>query len=86
MKHIVTKTGFEADINEVCLDDMELFEALVDLQHGDSTTIPLIIRKICGNFKKALYDHCRTEDGRVPTEAVTAEITEIINELKAKKS
>ena len=32
VKHIKTKTGFEADIDDCCIDDMELFEAVADLQ------------------------------------------------------
>ncbi len=86
MTHIKTKTGFEADINESALDDMELFEALVDMQAGDATQIPTVVRKICGPVKAALYNHVRLEDGRVPTEAVTAELEDIIDALKAKKS
>lgn len=86
MTHIKTPSGFTAEINENALDDMELFEALVDMQNGDATQIPIVVRKICGGAKKALYDHVRLEDGRVPTEAVTTEISAIIEALKAKKS
>lgn len=86
MKHIVTESGFEVDINENALDDMELFEALVDMQNGDATQTPVVVRKICGDAKKALYDHVRLPDGRVPTEAVAQELAHIIEALKAKKS
>lgn len=86
MKHIQTASGFEIDIDEACLDDMELFDAIVDLQSGDATTIPLIIRKILGSGKAALYEHCRTEDGRVPTTVVAEEIKQIFEALNAKKS
>lgn len=82
---IKTQSGFEADINPETLDDMELFEALVDMQNGDKTQIPFVVRKICGESKKALYDHVRLEDGRVPTTAVAKELENIIEALKAKK-
>ena len=85
MKHIVTESGFETDIDESRLDDMELFDAIVDLQGGDVTTIPLILSKIFGADKAALYAHCRTEDGRVPTQAVAAELTNIFEAINAKK-
>ncbi len=82
---IKTQSGFEVDINPDALDDMELFEALVDMQNGDNTQIPLVVRKICGKSKQALYDHVRLEDGRVPTTAVAKELENIIEALKAKK-
>ena len=84
IKHIVTKTGFEADIDDSCIDDMELFEAVADLQAGDAMAIPTIIKKVGGAHKKALYDHVRLPDGRVPVQAVSEEITEIFQALNAK--
>lgn len=86
VKHIKTKTGFEADIDDSCIDDMELFEAVADLQAGNALAIPAIIKKIIGDRKKDLYDHCRLEGGRVPTQAVSEEITEIFEALNAKNS
>lgn len=84
VKHIKTSSGFEADIDDLCINDMELFEAVLDLQGGDATAIPLVVRKIGGIHKKALYDHCRLADGRVPVEAVAEEIGEIFTALNAK--
>lgn len=84
IKHIKTSTGFEADIDDSCIDDMELFEAITDLQAGSVLAVPTVINKLCGEHKKALYDHCRLESGRVPTQAVIAEVTDIFTELNAK--
>lgn len=84
VKHIKTSTGFEADIDDSCIDDMELFEAVVDLQGGNALAIPLVVKKIGGIHKNALYDHCRLENGRVPVAAVAEEIGEIFNALNAK--
>ena len=84
MKHIRTRTGFEIDLDDSCLDDMELFEAVADVQGGNNLAIPTVIRKVCGDSKKALYDHCRLENGRVPTQAISDEITEIFEALGAK--
>ncbi len=86
VKHVKTKTGFELDIDEAVIDDMELFEAVADLQAGDTMAIPVVIRKICGEHKKALYDHCRLESGRVPTQAVAEEVSAIFEALNAKNS
>jgi len=84
MKHIKTATGFEADIDESCIDDMELFDAVAELQGGNVFAVPTVINKLCGEHKKELYDHCRLENGRVPTQAVITEITEIFTALNAK--
>ena len=86
IKHIQTKTGFEMEIDDSCIDDMELFEAITDLQDGNTMAIPTVVRKICGVTMKALYDHCRTEDGRVPMQAISDEINDIFEVLGAKNS
>lgn len=84
IKHIKTATGFEADIDDVCIDDMELFEAVAELQAGSVIAVPIVINKLFGDQKKALYDHCRLETGRVPTQAVITEVTEVFTALNAK--
>jgi hypothetical protein len=86
VKHIKTKTGFELDIDDSCIDDMELLDAVANLQSGDTFAIPVVISKICGESKKALYDHCRLESGRVPTRAVAEEINAIFEAINAKNS
>lgn len=84
VKHIITKTGFEMDADTSRIDDMELFDAVVELQAGNALAIPTVINKLCGDQKKALYDHCRLPDGRVPTQAITEEVTDIFEALNAK--
>lgn len=84
IKHVKTSTGFAADIEDSCIDDMELFEAVADLQGGDAMAIPVVVKKIGGVHKQALYDHCRLPDGRVPVQAVASEIGEIFVALNAK--
>ena len=84
VKHIKTTTGFECDIDTSVIDDMELFDSIVELQAGDIMAVPSVINKLVGEQKKALYDHVRLENGRVPTQAVVSEITDILTELNAK--
>lgn len=82
-----TKSGFKFDVPDAVMNDMELFEALCDADAGDYTAAVPICRKILGAQKKALYDHLRDDDGRVPVEKVFAEIAEIIEAVKnGKKS
>lgn len=79
-----TATGFEYEVNANALDNMELLDAFVDLQtnENDLAAMKTIILLLLGrDGKKALYDHVRVEDGRVPVEKVSAEVAEIFNAL-----
>ncbi|MDY4488777.1 MAG: hypothetical protein SPE18_12120 [Candidatus Limivicinus sp.] len=86
MAEIITSTGFICDIDESCLDDMEMLEDVVALDKGDGLVLPGLIRKLLGEKgKQELYDHVRTVEGRVPMIACAAEISDIFNELKEAK-
>ena len=74
-----TSTGFEFDIEDERLDDMELVDIMAEIDEN-----PLLMPKLCKMIlgeeqKKRLYDHLRSEDGRVPIEATTNAIQEIFN-------
>lgn len=74
-----TSTGFEFDIEGERLDDMELVDIMAEIDEN-----PLLMPKLCKMLlgeeqKKRLYDHLRSEDGRVPIEATTNAIQEIFN-------
>lgn len=72
-----TSSGFEFELDPKRLDDMELIEALADLDKNP-TGIPRVLRLILGDDgKDRLYEHCRDESGRVPASRVGAELTEI---------
>lgn len=81
-----TRSGFTFSVPEDVANDMELFEALCDLDNGDATAVVPVVRAVLGNQKKALYDHLRT-DGRVPVDKVVDEIAYILAAVKdGKKS
>ena len=83
---IVTSSGFTCDINENNLDDAELLEMVVNIDDGDVLQIPKVLEKLLGKEnKKAIYDHVRLEDGRVPFSALNQEIAEIFAGLNTKK-
>ncbi|MFR9269221.1 MAG: hypothetical protein ACLVMI_02615 [Clostridia bacterium] len=74
-----TSTGFEFDIEDERLDDMELVDIMAEIDEN-----PLLMPKLCKMLlgeeqKKRLYDHLRSEDGRVPIEATTNAIQEIFD-------
>ena len=83
MSQIITKSGFEIDIDKTVLDDMELFECIVDVDKGRADRIPeMLNRMLTPDQKKTLYDHCRDESGRVRMTKVETEIEEIFDGLR----
>lgn len=82
MKKGKTQNGFKYEIDEKVLDDMELIDAMAAAQGEDPTQISTVVVKIFGeDQRKKLYDHVRTEDGRVPITEVADIITEIIESI-----
>lgn len=74
----VTESGFEFEIDEEALDDMEYLEALAEAE-DDSTRFPRVIEMTLGKEgKKRLYDHVRNEKGRASATKAIAEFTEIL--------
>lgn len=71
-----TSTGFTFSIDEKLLNNMELVDALAEVDENP-VAVSKMMDLLFGNQKKQLYDHLRTEDGRVPVEAVINEIMEI---------
>lgn len=85
VKHITTSSGFSWDIDDVVLDDAEILDCLVDIDGGKMVSIvPMLTKVLTPAGKKALYDHLRTEDGRVPYSDLDREVTEIFQLLRAK--
>lgn len=78
---ITTASGFECEIEDEALNDMELLEALIGLDQGESNKMPFVLNRLLGENKKAMYDHVRTETGRVPVDKVSAELAEIFKVL-----
>ena len=86
MKHVKTSAGFEADIDEAVFNDMELFDAIVELDQGNSLALSRVTEKILGKNKAGLYEALRNENGRVPVNAVSEQIREIMLQVGEKNS
>lgn len=82
-----TKSGFEFDIKPEVLDNMELVDAIAELDE-DPVGFSKVLKLILGDDRKRLYDHIKKTRGvdRVPVEAVGEEIEEIFKSLEAKNS
>ena len=83
MKTVTTSTGFEIDIDEARLNNMELFDAVAELQGGNKLALSRVLALLLGDDKTRLYDHVR-KDGRVPVEDVDREVAELFEALGAK--
>lgn len=87
MTKIKTNSGFEIELDEETLNNMELLDSLTELREGDYSQMSRIIPMVLGkDGKKRLYDHLRLPNGRVPADKVDAEIGEILNALNAGKN
>lgn len=72
-----TESGFVFNIEAEQLDNMELIDALAELD-DDPLKISLVITLLFGKEeKKRLYEHVRTEDGIVPGKAIEKELSDI---------
>jgi hypothetical protein len=79
-----TKTGFEYEIDADCLQDAEFLEMFAAVSKGGNEALQVfdLIRTALGDEqKKALYEHCRGENGRVMITDLTAEISDIFKAL-----
>lgn len=73
-----TKSGFEFAIENNVFDNMELVDTIAEATEDDPVAISKLVKMVLGTEqRKKLYDHLRTEDGRVPTAAVFAAVGEI---------
>jgi len=82
-----TKSGFEFEIEESALDNMELIDALAEIDDGNAAAITKVSKLLFGNEqRKRIYDHIRTQDGNVPISAFTQEVLEIFSNLKEGKN
>ena len=82
-----TKSGFSYELDKERLNNYELLEAIEELEEN-----PLVLSRVVNLLlgkeqTKKLKDQLRTENGIVPTEKMSEEITEIFqNQGETKNS
>ena len=75
----ITKSGFSYELDETKLDDMELLDAIAEVD-SNPLNISKVLKTILGeDQRKALYDHLRDDTGRVSVKAVTEAIADIFS-------
>ena len=80
-----TKSGFEFEIDRSVID-MELLDELADMQENPALTGRVLARLLGKDQKRALYDHIRDENGRVPIDKAAAELVDIFGEFENGKN
>lgn len=88
MKKIKLECGFEGEVFENVMDNMELVEDCAELQEtGNPVLLSRVLTTMIGpEQRKKLYDHLRTEDGRVPVAAVSNAFAELVKVFKSGKN
>lgn len=77
-----TSTGFAYSVKKKMLTNAEFLELFAKVNDGDQMKVFDLIEVSLGKEQKAkLYDHVRDEDGIVPLEALSDELTEIFDEI-----
>lgn len=77
-----TKTGFAFSVDENAMNDMRLVDVLADKEIDDAFRMSYILKRILpDDQREKLYDHVQKENGRVPVDAVVAEIEDIFAAL-----
>lgn len=81
-----TESGFEYEVSDAAMNNYELVEVLAEMD-TNPLLLPKLVKMLLGKEQKnKLLEHLRTEDGNVPIDALSAEITEIFRSGKSKNS
>lgn len=82
-----TENGFQYSVPEDVLDDMELFEALVDVDKGNKIRLVDVATLVLRGQKEELYTYLKLKHGRVKTSEVFTAVMDILYAAKhGKKS
>lgn len=87
MTEIKLSCGFEAEVDEEAINDVEMLEGLNDLRDGDVTAF-IRIMKLFGMEKEdrnRLYQAIKGEEKRAPIDKLMEQINEIFGQLNSKK-
>lgn len=85
MKKGKLENGFEYEVDETILDDMEFLEKCADMARGTDpwAMFDVIDRVFPGDEKKRAYDFVRdTETGRVSAEAVAELMNDVLMDAR----
>ena len=89
MTQVKLECGFEAEVDEGKVNDMEFLDMVYDFDADDEKRI-FALKRISDMLlkpedKKRLYDAIRDENGRVPIDRFGEAMSNIIGQLNSKK-
>ena len=79
-----TASGFEFEIEDGVLDNMELLDAIAELEENPLKLTKVVKLLLGEETKERLYDHVRNDKGRVPADALSTEVADIFKLLNDK--
>ncbi len=79
-------SGFEYEIEDHKLNNMELLDAIVDMEDNPLGITKVVNLLLGAEQKKALYDHLREQKGNVPIDAVSNAVVEIFTSSQQGKN
>lgn len=80
-----TESGFKFNVNDKVLNNMELVEAIAEVDNNPLLLPGLLTMLLGDEQKKKLYDHVRAKDNTVPMDKVAAEVVAILHALGEKE-
>lgn len=85
--NVITKNGFQCELDDNALNDWEVLEVLREIDQGDPTAIVEVPKLILSSDdQKALRAFCRDERGKIAIDKMVSEITGILEAAKAGKN
>lgn len=76
------KSGFTFEVDDKALDNMELIDAMAEAEDDNPQRFSKAVLLLLGKDQRnKLYNHLRTDDGRVPIESVSNAFVEIFTAL-----
>lgn len=87
MAKVKTETGFVCTVNDDALNDVELLDAILDMESGEPVSIRSIVDRVIGSDgRKELYNHVRNDKGIVQVDAIMDELKCIFDSVNGLKN
>lgn len=82
-----TTSGFEYYVNDKVFDNMELVDIIAEATEDNPMVAHRLVKMVLGDEQREkMYNHLRTEDGRVPIASVFQVIGEIFSAFNGGKN
>lgn len=80
----VTVSGIDVTVKPVVLNDIDVIDALAEIEDGNILKLPKLLKLVFGEDWKRIKDGLRNEDGRVEAGIATQFFLDVFNEAGQK--